>query len=90
MPLYDEFGCRVHELIKANKGRNTKYKIEVFITEVLKSIRRVEKVNWVIVTDNPNKQLYTYQVNFSVSCVIDNQYNKENIDSTIVEGEFLV
>lgn len=90
MELYDGFGCRVHELIKANKGRNVKYKIEVFITEVLKNIRRVEKVNWVIVTDSPNNQKYQYQVKFSVTCIVDEPYSVEDMDSTIVEGEFMV
>ena len=45
MDLYDEFGCRVHELIKHNKTKNIIYKMEVFITETLKSMRRVNKVN---------------------------------------------
>ena len=89
MDLYENFGCRIHELIKANKSKNVMYHIEIFITEVLKSMRRVKKVNWVVVTDNPNSQLYQYQVNFSVSCTVDEEYEDMDMEE-IVEGEFAV
>ncbi|MDO5849320.1 MAG: hypothetical protein Q4P18_07280 [Methanobrevibacter sp.] len=76
-PLYADFGCRIHELIKANKSRMVEYKIELFITEVLTNMRRVKKINWIKVTDNPNNEFFKYLVEFSVTSIYDK----------IVEGE---
>ena len=45
MNIYEDFGCRAHELIKANKSDIVKYKIELFVTEVLENMRRVFEVN---------------------------------------------
>lgn len=87
MPLYEDFGCRIHELIKANKSRSVLYKIEVFVIDVLNSMRRVEKVNWVEVFDNPNDNYYNYQVVFNITCVVDDDVVDSNIKK-IVEGEF--
>ena len=44
-PLYSDFGCRIHELIKANKSEMVKYKIELFVQDVLRNMRRVRKIN---------------------------------------------
>ena len=89
--LYEDFGCRVHELIKSNKTHNMSYKIELYVTDTLNSIRRVKKVNWVTVTDNPNGEYYNYQVSFSVTCMND----EDNIDGVdeevdIVERMFYI
>ena len=88
LPPYEDFGCRVHELVKANKSRNVQYRMELFITETLQSIRRVRKVNWVQVTDNPDGEDYNYQVNFSVSGVIDEDYTTEDLDLSTIEVKF--
>ena len=56
--LYTGFGCRIHELIKQNKNRNILYHMEIFITEVLTNMRRIERVNYVEITDSPNNQEY--------------------------------
>lgn len=90
MELYEGFGCRVHELIKANKSKNVIYYIELFITDVLQSMRRVRKVNWVVVTDNPNNDGYAYQVNFNISCTVDEEFSVDDVDTTIIEGSFIV
>ena len=90
MELYTDFGCRVHELIKANKTRNQIYYMELFITDVLNDMRRVKKVNWVEVVDSPNKETYNYQVTFNVSCMIDEDYSEEDVTTTIIEESFLV
>ncbi len=87
MSLYEGFGCRIHELIKANKSRNVLYKIEIFVTEVLNSMRRIEKVNWVRVIDNPDNYHYHYKVVFNVTCVPDDDVTWSNVNR-IVEGEF--
>ena len=33
IPLYAGFGCRIHELIKANASAMNRYKMELFITQ---------------------------------------------------------
>lgn len=91
MELYEDFGCRVHELIKANKSKNVAYKIELFITDVLNNIRRVKKINWITVTDCNNAyDKYQYRVGFSVSCTLDEEYDDDDVDTTIIEEEFLI
>lgn len=89
MPLYDEFGCRVHELVKANKSRNVKYKIELFVVDVLTNMRRVKKVNWVEVVDSSNDEYYNYKIVFNISCLIDEDSDEEEVIDT-VQGEFLL
>lgn len=66
--LYDDFGCRIHELVKANKSGMVKYKIELFTRDVLEKMRRVKSINWIEVTDNHNEN---YHVEFSVNGLND-------------------
>ena len=47
------------------------YKIELFIEETLTHMRRVQKVNWVNITDNPNGNIYKYHVDFNVTSIND-------------------
>lgn len=68
MNLYEDFGCRAHELIKANKSDMVKYKIELFVTEVLENMRRVFEVNEIEVTDSDT---YSYNVFFNVTAIND-------------------
>lgn len=68
IPLYDEFGCRVHELVKANKSEMVRYKIELFVTEVLENMRRVASVESVKVSDDED---YSYLIEFSVISISD-------------------
>lgn len=90
MELYDDFGCRVHELIKANKSKNVRYDMELFITEVLSNMRRIKSVNWVEVTDSYDDKKYNYLIRFSVSCMLDEDYELEDVDTDIIEGSFLI
>lgn len=90
MDLYDDFGCRVHELIKANKSRNVEYYMELFVTDVLKNMRRIKKVNWVEVVDSPNGKEYNYMITFNVSCMLDEDYTVEEVDTGIIEESFLI
>ena len=93
MSLYSDYGCRVHELIKANKNANLIYQLEIFITEVLNSIRRIKTVHWVNVTNPLDNDTYEYHVNFSVSCMSDEyyegleEYGVLNYESNTFEGE---
>lgn len=68
MNIYEDFGCRAHELIKANKSDIVKYKIELFVTEVLENMRRVFEVNEIEVTDSDNNG---YKVFFNVTAIND-------------------
>lgn len=65
--IYDDFGCRVHEMVKTNMSTINAYKIELFVKETLSEIRRVDKVNEVIVT--PLVGSYGYQVVFNVTAI---------------------
>ena len=67
-PLYEDFGCRIHELVKDNKGGMTAYKIRQFVTDSLEGIRRVKKVNWVTVYDTGGDN-YSYEVVFNITSV---------------------
>lgn len=91
MDLYMDFGCRIHELIKANKSRNVKYYMEIFVTEVLEEMRRIQTVNWVQIIDSPNNKSYEYQITFNVSARLDEDYeDTDEIDTTIIEESFLI
>lgn len=65
--LYDEFGCRVHELIKANQGHMTEYQMEKFIEDTLQNMRRISKINWIKIT----KQDHGYKVDFNITSITD-------------------
>lgn len=68
MGLYEEFGCRAHELVKANKSEMVRYKVELFINDVLENMRRIEKVNYVKLTEDAYN---SYLVEFNVTSISD-------------------
>ncbi|WP_296882108.1 hypothetical protein [uncultured Methanobrevibacter sp.] len=68
IPLYEEFGCRAHQLIKANKSEMVKYEIELYISEVLENMRRIQEVNSLKVSDSDT---CSYLVEFNVTSVND-------------------
>lgn len=71
-PLYVDFGCRAHELIKANKSEEmVRYKIEVFIEEVLGNMRRIHEINFIEIIDDD----HLYKVNFGVTSIDDEIVN---------------
>ena len=70
-PLYVDFGCRVHELIKENQSSMTEYKIREFIAETLNSMRRIKTVHWVHL-EKSKENYYKYKVTFNITS-IDNQ-----------------
>lgn len=69
-PTYTDFGCHVHELIKANQTRLVLYQIETDITDVLLKMRRVNIVNFVNVSENKT-DAGEYDVNFSITSIND-------------------
>ena len=60
--------------------------MEVFITEVLNNMRRIKRVNWLEITDNPDNQAYNYRVNFSITCISDDDEDDEGeiIEESII------
>ena len=66
--LYEEFGCRAHDLIKANKSEMTRYKIEVFVEETLENMRRISEINYLEIKES---ETHLYNVNFSVTSIND-------------------
>lgn len=69
-PLYKDFGCRIHELIKENKSVMTEYKIKEFVQDTLKKMRRIKKVHWVEVKDS-KYDTHKYDVKFSITSIND-------------------
>ena len=65
---YDGFGCKAHELIKDNKTKLTRFKLETYIEEVLRDMRRVHEVNYVDISENTSE---SYHVKFSVTSIND-------------------
>lgn len=67
-PLYNEFGCRIHELIKANKTNQVLYEVELFVNDTLESIMRIQEVEYVEVTESDTHE---YHIEFSVTSITD-------------------
>ena len=74
IPLYEGFGCRVHELLKDNKSEMVMYEIELYIRNVLENMRRILEVNELIVTDSTKEKYHVY-------------FNVTSINDEIVAGE---
>lgn len=76
-PLYTEFGNEAYSLLKRNKGKNTRFKIEQFFIDCLNRMRRIYSIESLDVYDvegNP----YMYKVVFKVL----------SVTNTLVDGEF--
>ena len=68
IPLYTDFGCRCHELIKKNKSTMTEYEMKIFIEDVLKKMRRIKSVDEIEITDAEDLE---YKVDFRVTSITD-------------------
>ena len=68
IPIYENFGCRVHELIKARQTEMVKHQIELFITDVLENIRRIKEIESVELTVDDNN---FYKINYRVISISD-------------------
>ena len=66
-PTYTEFGCRVHDLIKGNQNRLTKFKLETHISDTLTGMRRVKSINYINIVETT----HGYNVEFSITSVND-------------------
>ena len=60
IPLYEDFGCRVHELIKDNQSEMVFYQVELFIIDVLESMRRISEINEIKVSDSQKHHYHVY------------------------------
>lgn len=81
LPPYEDFGCRVHELIKKNKGGQVVYSMEIFVTETLNNMRRVKTVNWVNITDTPEFDSYNYRIDFNITPMSDADVEESKIEA---------
>lgn len=68
VPLYENFGCRVHEKIKERRSSTVFYQVELFITDVLENMRRILEINELTVSDSEE---HTYHVYFNVTSIND-------------------
>lgn len=76
-PLYEDFGCRVHELIKTNMSNMTRYKLELYIADALENMRRVKNVNEILIEVNNNRSGYTVMFNITS---INDEYVRGVVD----------
>lgn len=64
----DDFGCKIHSVVKDNITNLNNYKIEKYIDEAIKRMRRVKRINYIQVKPEQNG----YNVVLSVTS-IDNE-----------------
>ena len=70
--LYNnDFGCRVHETVKDNISNLNTYKIEKYIEESIKRMRRVKRINYIQVKPKQNG----YDIVLSVLSISDEDLN---------------
>lgn len=67
----DGFGCRIHEVVKDNIINLNNYKIEKYIEEALKRMRRIKRINYINVKPKQNG----YSVILSVTSISDEDLN---------------
>ena len=77
-PTYTGFGCKVHDLIKGNKTKLQRFKIETTITDTLNRMRRIKTVNYVNVTENDAD---SYCVAFEITSI-----NDQNVKGKVILG----
>lgn len=67
----DDFGCKVHQIVKDNISNLNTYKIEKYMDEAIKRMRRVKRINYIQVKP---KQV-GYNVVLSVTSIDDEDLN---------------
>jgi phage baseplate assembly protein W len=67
----DDFGCRVHQVVKDNISNLNTYKIEKYVEESIKRMRRVKRINYIRVKPKQNG----YEVVLSVLSINDEDLN---------------
>lgn len=67
----DDFGCNIHSVVKDNITNLNNYKIEKYIDEAIKRMRRVKRINYIQVKPEQNG----YNVVLSVTSIDDEDLN---------------
>lgn len=67
----DDFGCKIHSVVKDNITNLNNYKIEKYIDEAIKRMRRVKRINYINVKPEQNG----YNVVLSVTSIDDEDLN---------------
>lgn len=67
----DDFGCKIHSVVKDNITNLNNYKIEKYIDEAIKRMRRVKRINYIQVKPEQNG----YSVVLSVTSIDDEDLN---------------
>lgn len=67
----DDFGCKIHQIVKDNITNLNNYKIEKYIDETIKRMRRVKRINYIQVKPEQNG----YNVVLSVTSIDDEDLN---------------
>jgi len=65
---YEEFGCKISELIKDNQTNMFLFKLETYVTEVLEKMRRVYTINSIDITPVPDDQIL---IEFNITSITD-------------------
>lgn len=63
----DDFGCKIHSVVKDNITNLNNYKIEKYIDEAIKRMRRVKRINYINVKPKENG----YSIILSVTSISD-------------------
>lgn len=63
----DDFGCKIHSVVKDNITNLNNYKIEKYVDEAIKRMRRVKKINYINVKPKQNG----YSIILSVTSISD-------------------
>ena len=67
-PMYQDFGCHVHELIKDNQTKMLLFKLEAYISDVLSNMRRVKTVNSINIA---HTEVNGYKIQFEITSIND-------------------
>lgn len=67
----DDFGCKIHSVVKDNITNLNNYKIEKYVDEAIKKMRRVKRINYIQVKPKQNG----YSVVLSVTSIDDEDLN---------------
>ena len=63
----DDFGCKIHSVVKDNITNLNNYKIEKYVEEAIKRMRRVKRINYIQVKPKENG----YSIILSVTSISD-------------------
>lgn len=67
----DDFGCKIHSVVKDNITNLNIYKIEKYVEEAIKRMRRVKRINYIQVKPKQNG----YDCVLSVTSIDDEDLN---------------